>query len=334
MSQWVDEPGSQRSESAPAASPADAPGPVSAPASGKVRIWIRALPFFFSAFLFLSGFFAIFSPLPLILMFLGTRRGWAWLAVGTNAALVWYGTGPTTFQFYLVFVGTISLSLPEFLRRKVSLERTVVLTLLTVLLVIGLFVAAYAQLHHVNPFSEMKNLVNGFVDTMIQTLSPEAREQWLGSSEIPDIVEWKHKMLVEIPSAMGILALAMIWINLTLVLRLNPKHIREVLGVDARYLQNWKCPDYLVWPTILAGFLTLASLGWPTDVALNVFKFLMAIYAIQGLAILAFLFDVWNIRGFFRTLGFVVALFLMLPLLLSIGFFDQWFDFRAKFRQS
>jgi uncharacterized protein YybS (DUF2232 family) len=71
-----------------------------------------------------------------------------------------------------------------------------------------------------------------------------------------------------------------------------------------------------------------------SDVSLNVFKFLMAIYALQGLSILAFAFDAWRVRGGFRALIYLLAVFFMMPLLLSLGFFDLWFDFRGKFRQS
>ena len=74
--------------------------------------------------------------------------------------------------------------------------------------------------------------------------------------------------------------------------------------------------------------------GSVSDVAVNLFRFLMAIYAIQGLSILSFFFDVWNVRGVFRGLAFLAGVLLMMPLLLSLGFFDLWFDFRSKFRQS
>ena len=335
MSQWVDNsnPGTPQSEGAGETGGSTAPANSGTPPAAPVRfpIWVRVVPFFLSSFLFLSGIFSIFAPLPILLLFLHTNRKWAWLAALTNMVLVYVAGGPSAIHFYAVFVLSIALFLPELLFKKYSLEKACALTLLILGLIAALMVAGYAGLHHVNPFFELKNQVSALVDYMVQNLSPDAREQWMGTSEP---AEWKHKMLVEIPSAVGMIALALVWINLTLVLRLNPRRIREQLGIDSRYFQNWKSPEYLVWPTILAGFLLLAETGWPTDVALNVFKFLMAVYAIQGLAILSFMFDVWNIRGFFRTLAYVVAVFLMMPLLLSVGFFDQWFDFRAKFRQS
>jgi len=88
------------------------------------------------------------------------------------------------------------------------------------------------------------------------------------------------------------------------------------------------------WPTIAAGGFLILGKGWPADVALNLFKFLMAIYAIQGLSILGFFFDVWKVRGFLRSGAYVIVVLLMMPLLLGLGFFDLWFDFRSKVRQS
>ena len=71
-----------------------------------------------------------------------------------------------------------------------------------------------------------------------------------------------------------------------------------------------------------------------TDVGRNVFKFLMAIYAIQGLSVLSYFFNLWRVRRIFRILGYLIGVLMMTPLVLSLGFFDLWFDFRSKFRQS
>lgn len=64
--------------------------------------------------------------------------------------------------------------------------------------------------------------------------------------------------------------------------------------------------------------------------ALNLFKILMAVYAIQGLAIMAFLFHSFKVPGFLRPLGYVIAVLVLLPLVISLGFFDLWFLFREK----
>jgi hypothetical protein len=113
---------------------------------------------------------------------------------------------------------------------------------------------------------------------------------------------------------------------------------KEEGGISLEGLRAWKAPEWLVWPTIAAGFiLVFQSGGGPDplgDIALNLFKFLMAIYAIQGLCVMSSLMQTWNIRAGLRTGIMAFAVLLMLPLVLSLGFFDLWFDFRSKFRQS
>src|SRR5690606_36783157 len=114
----------------------------------------------------------------------------------------------------------------------------------------------------------------------------------------------------------------------------NPKQTLAKIGVSRDSFRRWKTSDCVIWPTVLCWFFVLQGDAFVSDIAMAAFKLLMVVYAIQGLAILTTAFDAWRIRGLFRLLAFMVVFFLMAPLLLGVGFFDQWFDFRAKFRQS
>ena len=58
------------------------PKPVPAP------WWLRVVPFFLSAFFFLSAIFGVFAPLPMLLLRFRSGRKWSWLAVATNATIV------------------------------------------------------------------------------------------------------------------------------------------------------------------------------------------------------------------------------------------------------
>ena len=278
----------------------------------------------------------MFAPLPILFLRIRMGRKWAWLAAVTNAVLVGFAGGGLSLGCYLVFVLVLGLVTPEFLlgtKPKLEtkpesinsgrpLERAAGYTLLCMVLLAVALVGGYSAIHHMNPLVEIKGQVSGWVDQLSQPMS------------LTNIDDVKQSVLVELPSALAIFSLVLVWANLTVLLRLNPNHIRESLAIDPAFFRKWKAPEWLVWPTIVTGFFLLVDLGRASDVSLNFFKFFMAIYAIQGMSILSYLFDVWNIRGFFRSLGFIVVIFLMMPLLLSLGFFDLWFDFRAKLRQS
>lgn len=290
-------------------------------------VWTRVFPFFTSALFFLSGIFAVFAPIPLLILNLRSGRLLGLLAVLTNGALIYYAGGTVSLCAYVVFVTVLSVTLAELLRAKVSVEAAAVTTLFSMFLVGGALLGWFAHVHHVNAWNEVRSQVSAAVDLLGKN-APQ------GALSTPaDVEDWKQGVLLEFPSALAVFALVMVWVNLVAVLRINPQGIREKLGLDLTFFKKWRSPQWLVWPTIATGLFLVIDAGRISEVSLNIFKFLMAIYTIQGLSILSFFFDLWNVRGFFRAAGYLVSIFVMMPLLLSLGFFDLWFDFRAKFSQ-
>jgi hypothetical protein len=307
----------------------DGPTPIGAPpALPRVPFWVRVVPFFLSAFFFMSGLFSLFSPLPLLLTRFRSGRRWALAAMAVNSAVVGIATGPEWLAGYLVFIVIPSLVLSELLGLRQSIERSVGGALLAIVAAGFLVIGGYSWAHHLNAFHQLHDLVALSVD---QIHSSAVAGGLLATG---DADEWKQGLLVELPSALAVLCLVLVWSNLVVLLRINPGGLRESIGLADGSLRRWKAPEWLIWPTIGCGFFLLKDMGVASDVALNFFKFLMAVYALQGLSVLAFFFEQWKIRGFFRAAGYLLSVFLMMPLLLSLGFFDLWFDFRSKFRQT
>lgn len=295
-------------------------------------IFKKMTPYFLSAGLFLSGFFAVFAPLPLL--FVGITQGplWVLLAAITNCALVYLASGPALFQFYALAFASLGVLLPLFLvRQKLKIESTAAALWLSQVGLLILLVFVYSQMHGLTLFEELQQTFTRFFDTLLVTLRPEAREQLFG--ELTEAA-WREKTLWELPAAIATLVLVCIWINLYLILTLNPNRVLSKKGLDRKAFFKWRTSPHMVWPTIIAWAVVLLGEGKVEFVALNTLKFLMAVYAIQGVAVITSVFDAWRIRGIWRTLLFALILFGMLPLLLGIGFFDQWFDFRTRIRQS
>ena len=88
-----------------------------------------------------------------------------------------------------------------------------------------------------------------------------------------ELDEMKRTLITELPSAVAVVALMVVWVNLTLTLRLNPRNIRARLGLGADFFQTWKAPEWMVWPTILAGATILTDWGVVSDIGRNFFKF-------------------------------------------------------------
>ncbi|MCM2276796.1 MAG: YybS family protein [Oligoflexia bacterium] len=336
MSRWATEPEqvttpSRETRPASAEPPSRDPGAPRPETLKSPHFWVRLVPFFFSALLFLSAFFAIFAPFPLLITFFQSGRRRFWLTLATNTALVAALGGLSSLVLYLVFGVALSVGLAEALARRSSLEKASLAAFLAVAISGAGALAAYSMQARTSPKAWVTDQVTRSVDYLVKSM-PAGTDSTLDPAEQAE--ELRRNVLLELPSGVAILALMMIWANLLILLRLSPGGIRQSLGLDSAFHQKWKAPEWLVWPTIVSGFFLLVEVRNITPVSLNLFRFLMAIYALQGLSILSAAFEAWNIRGIFRSLGFLLAVFVMMPLLLGLGFFDLWFDFRSKFRQS
>lgn len=286
-------------------------------------------PYFISAFLFLSVLFALFAAVPLVLLHLkkGIRATGA--ALLSNTLILFLITDRVSATTFLIYVGPIALLLPVFLSvRRYSVERTFGI----VLSIIGILILGTGLIHWLATGQDPIDTLNAQIKLGMQQLEtlkaipPQTDEER---------TQRVARMLTELPSISLIFGLMLLWGTLLGLIRWRDPMIHSRLGVGAEFLKSWKAPEYLVWPVLGAGaFLLLGPEGSLSDVALSVFRFLLAIYGLQGLSILAFFFDYWKLHSMVRVVLYSLVILVMTPFLLGLGFFDLWFDFRAKFRQS
>jgi len=93
---------------------------------------------------------------------------------------------------------------------------------------------------------------------------------------------------------------------------------------------HWKSPELLVWVVIAAGCMLLLPSRTLALVGANLLLGVSIIYLLQGFAIAVFYLHRWNVPRLLRAVIF--ALLMLQPLatllLLLVGLFDMWFNFR------
>lgn len=92
----------------------------------------------------------------------------------------------------------------------------------------------------------------------------------------------------------------------------------------------WICPDRFIWGGILAGFLIMTRISPLVTIGINTVILLVAVYFLQGLAIVSFFFKKKKAPLGFRVMGYaLIGIIQFLPLLVAaMGLFDIWIDFR------
>lgn len=295
-----------------------------------------AAPFFLSAALYLSVIFAVFSALPLIYTHLRLGRTAGIFCSLSNMALVYAASGRVNTAVFFVLAVVLAAAISECVKLKMKLEWNVVFSVGTMLLVSGLLLVSYSHKFNVNPLQKLDAFIGSVVDQVANNVEKYKASSTVSSQDLDkflvDPEMTKRNILYELPSFITISLLVVAVGNILLMLRLNLHGVRESLKIEPNFFKHWKAPDHLIWPTLAAGFCLVVELPILSDVALNIFKILMAIYALQGLAIVNYLFDAWGVKGFFRPLGYFLAVLPLWPLVISLGFFDLWFGFREKFK--
>lgn len=276
------------------------------------------------------GFFlAAFIPLPVLFyrVKLGRRTG-AWvaaLAALAMTAVLGKVSLDTLFYMELVLLGFV---LGETLLMNLTIEKTLLYTLGTVLGTSGAVMLLYGM-------TAQGGIVGLISDYVLQSLkltlaiyekigiSPEAIRL------ISDSIEQIQYVLVRIlPALAASASLFVAWANLmtarTLLLA------RGLFFPDFGRLNLWKAPDVLVWGMIASGILLLLPSKGVKVIGLNGLIVLMGVYFLEGIAIVSFYFEKKRLP---RPLRWILYLFIFMQqiaclLVIALGFFDTWLNFR------
>ncbi len=106
---------------------------------------------------------------------------------------------------------------------------------------------------------------------------------------------------------------------------------------EAGDLKEWKSPDHMVWLLLVPSLALFLPLGEVLRaLAVNVVFVCTVFYFFHGLAIVSYYFHHKKVPMFFRVLGYLLIVFeqVLTVLVIGLGFFDLWGDFRRLKRRT
>ncbi len=272
---------------------------------------------------------AVMIPLPISYYRYKLGRSAGGLILVTSFILMVIMADGVSFDIALFAVLLIlGFVLGEMLAEGVSVEKTVLYPCLSVIasgIVLALFYSAFSQ-------TEFSSLVNLYVKKNLeltlelyrQMAMPEETLQTLSRS-----METIQFVLVRIIPGMAVMSgLFVSWINMLMIRSLT--RFKGLKTPEFGILTQWKSPEVLVWIVIAGGVLLLIPVKFLKIIGLNIVLALVMIYFIQGISIVSFYFDKRNfprmLRGVLYGLIGIQQLFSLL--VIGLGFFDLWIDFR------
>jgi uncharacterized protein YybS (DUF2232 family) len=270
---------------------------------------------------------SLLAPTPLLLVALryGLRTGLLALGLSTlSLALLLSGLqGIIFFAEYGVMASTMA----EAIRRRWSVEKTLLVATAVPLVATGLVMAGLFSFADV----DLSAMRQHFERELSQILPPyPAEEGGAVDADLRTYIQEALTIVVRLLPALFIISTAAgAAVNYSVV-RLLWRRLGDQALFPELALSRWKAPDFCVWVLIASGLCSFMPLSSLQLVGFNALLLVSLVYLIQGLCVMVFYLHKASIHPLFRSIAY---LFLVIqPLLLlgvaAFGLFDFWFNFR------
>ena len=280
-----------------------------------------------------GGLLTVLAPFPLIV--LAVKYPWRYTAglLGLEGGLMLLG-GRLQPLFFLSQCGLVVFATAGALRRGWSISRTLVGSLVVPLGVGALLLAVYSTLVQ----SPMPALVTRYFDNVVYVSQEYVRAveqlQEGEDEQLTALVEALPQLVFAVFPALVVIGHLLTNLLNYILVRRYCQRSQPPLALDPDDLTGWRASDYLVWVFLASGAALLVPLDLVRTLGLNVLLVTLAIYLLQGLAIVLF----WGRRLPFplgvQCLVLAVVFLIAGPLCVvgctAAGLFDLWVDFRRQ----
>lgn len=272
---------------------------------------------------------SILTPLPVMILchFWGLRGGI--LAVLIASLVISTAFNALLGLIFLTEFGLLGILLYYYLaRRGLPWDRGIVFSSSIVLGIMALLAISYGMFTSSNLTDWIREEIHETGRRLLEFYpveNPEDQSLWIASDRFLGFV-------LRIFPALLILTL---WlegiVNILLLRRIMSRTSAGDGGiVVSPEFSTWMCPDKLVWAGILGSFLIMTKVSPLLTIGINTVILLLAVYFLQGIAIVSFFFKKKNVPLGFRVIGYMlIGIIQFLPFLVAaLGLFDIWIDFR------
>ncbi|MEO5350007.1 MAG: YybS family protein [Magnetococcus sp. YQC-3] len=270
-------------------------------------------------------------PLPLLLVALRVGNQAGWQAITLLLASAWLVSNGVVFPLavFLLFAG-FPLLAAWLLRAGWRTSQCAVLAFLLGNLVL-LVILGWAMLGGVDIPAQLTQEMNALKEEVLKSLTTRG----MGAVALAEFRTSLDRFIALISLLLPVMVLTG-WFLIQVGNLLMARALLERWGerrVAEENLANWRPPFALVWGVIAMGLLAVFTQGALRHLGINWGIFLAVPYFFQGLAIIQQAFLYYNVGGVARG-AFFAALFFwtgMVLLVLLVGLFDTWIDFRLRF---
>jgi len=271
----------------------------------------------------LLGVFALlFLPLPVLFYRLKMGRNCGLAIVTISFIFLLFMTRGLAFD--ILYFGSLlmtGLFLGECLERHLDIRKTIGLT---TAVVTGSAFAAFF-LYTMVQGQTMGALLSEYLSTYFKMTAEVYSEMGIEQSQIAQL---NSAFMVILPGMFLVSYITTIWLNILIIRNLLKR--RGITLKSIEHLNQYRTPEFLVWVVIVLGLTLMLPVQPLKIIGINCLLVLMLVYFFQGIAVVSFFFQKKKtplaLKVFCYSL-IAVQLYVLI-LVIGLGFFDNWINFR------
>lgn len=276
----------------------------------------------------------IFTPVPLILVYLQRGKLTGMISITTVAVALWILVGPQLAIAFVTAYGIMAAAMAEATRMSLPYDKTILFSALAPMALTTLMIFLGMAGKDESPIKYLENTLRQEAEEYVQVLEK--------SGETPENVKAIRKAIGEMAPTLALIFPSFILVSSLVGAVINYLTVRFlwVKFYSRKYFEGedvsrWMFPDALVWLLIGSVGALFFGEGLLRAIGMNLAFILLVLYLFQGLAIAV---HILKAKAFPKWVWVIVfALILLQPmfmgLVMGIGLFDIWVDFR-KIRNS
>ncbi|HEY3307084.1 MAG TPA: YybS family protein [Desulfuromonadaceae bacterium] len=275
------------------------------------------------------GFFSsLLAPFPALYFWFRNGRGTAAIITLAVVAILTAVFGFQVGALYLIQCGVIALAMPEFLVRGLGASRSIAWTTAVNLAVFALIALFFSIVSGQSVHDLAVKEINSSI-TQAASIYEQAGFKGEDLAQLKQSMYMAAGFITKIyPALITLILISVAGCNLALLKRQSPR-----LGLDLKLgdFKDYKNSDLLVWLLIASGFAQLTGQPLIIIPALNLLVIIIALYFLQGLAVILTVIARQPFATTFRVMLYLMLLFqpYLAALIAAIGIFDLWGDFRT-----
>ncbi|MFC1895253.1 YybS family protein [Thermodesulfobacteriota bacterium] len=286
----------------------------------------------FALYVPVLGFlFAVFLPLPVLFYRSKLGRESGGIVLAGSVAFLWVLIGQKILSgavFFFIELLLLGFILQEIFERRLSVEKTVAYSSGAVLGLALVWLVVRSMMSSTGLPDLLAGHMKGSLESVLMVYKEVGFSEEYTRTMAGALDKIVYVLVRVVPAMMVVSTLVVVWSNILVVRPLLRE--RNLFCPDFGTLNEWKAPEHLVWVAIACGVLLLVPLTFLRFVGLNGLIMLMPIYFFQGIAIVSYYMERKNVPRPLRVFlySFIALQQFLLFLVIGLGLFDLWGDFR------